>query len=113
MNRRTYDHRVTIDAVARALIVHDVPGATFSDVIGSSRRRELVAVRSHAMHLLAGRKWSTKKIGEALNRDHSTVVHHPEKPIDRVLMLRRPADCRLMGAGGVARGGRERLQNGS
>ena len=51
---------------------HDV---TWLEVVGPSRVAKMVAARREVCRLLHGRGWSYGKIGDFVNRDHTSVMH--------------------------------------
>ena len=65
-----------IDAIAQE------HGYTVEDILGKSRLKHLVAVRRLCIVMLRKRAYSTTEIGRLLNRDHSTIVHALNKPLD-------------------------------
>lgn len=48
---------------------------TWMDIIGPSRKSALVKARKEVCRLLHGRGWSYGKIGDFVNRDHTSVMH--------------------------------------
>jgi chromosomal replication initiation ATPase DnaA len=65
---------VDVDAVL-APIAHRY-GVTLAELRGPCRESELVEARVAAIHHLYGLGFGVGAIGRALNRDHSTVLHH-------------------------------------
>jgi len=61
--------RRVLDEVAAAA------GVSVADILGPSRRARVVAARQAVMAVLHRRGWSSPRIGRALRRDHSTVLH--------------------------------------
>jgi ATPase involved in DNA replication initiation len=61
--------RETVDRIAR---LHDVAP---EDITGPSRAPALCEARRCVMRELRDKGWSTTRIGQLLNRDHSTIVH--------------------------------------
>lgn len=61
--------RQILERVAR---LHDV---SIEDITGPSRERHICRARWEAMRAMRDRKLSTIRIGQLLNRDHSTVLH--------------------------------------
>lgn len=59
------------EAIAMAAARH---GVTPGDVTGPRRYRHLIAARIEACALLHAQGWSSSAIGEALGRDHTTVL---------------------------------------
>lgn len=45
------------------------------DIIGASRKRRVCMARWCVMAKLYERGWSTPRIGQAVNRHHTTVLH--------------------------------------
>lgn len=56
----------------RVALLHDV---TIEDITGPSRVRHICIARWDAMRQMRDRKLSTPRIGQLLNRDHTTVLH--------------------------------------
>lgn len=56
--------------------------------------RELIHARWAVMHVMHERAWSTPKIGELINRDHSTVIYGLQKA--RELRQREPKFAALV-----------------
>ena len=51
-------------------------GVTFKAISGSSRKRPLVQYRQELKHILRTKtSFSLPQIGDALNRDHTTIIH--------------------------------------
>lgn len=48
-------------------------GTTREAILGPSRKLPEIAARYAAIHCLASVGWGSKKIGRALNRDHTTI----------------------------------------
>lgn len=65
-----------IDAIAQEF------DYTVEDIIGKSRLKHLVAVRRLCLMMLRKRGYSTTEIGRLINRNHSTIVHALNKPVD-------------------------------
>jgi len=51
-------------------------GLNWQDIVSPVRRRELVDVRKMVSYFLRDQGWTYKSIGEVMNRDHATAVHH-------------------------------------
>jgi hypothetical protein len=77
-----------IDAVAQQY------GYTVGDMLGRSRLKRVVAVRRLCILMLREKGYSTTEIGRVLGgRDHSTIVHALNKPVDTCnQLLVRPLD---------------------
>lgn len=70
----TSETRITIDTVQKA--VEDFFGVSHSDLVSNKRSREITHPRQVAIYLCRELLESTfKTIGEAFNRDHSTIMH--------------------------------------
>ena len=65
-----------IDAIARE------HGYTVEDILGKSRLKRLVHVRRLCVLMLREKGYSTTEIGRVMDRDHSTIVHALNKPVD-------------------------------
>ena len=50
-------------------------GKPRSVFLGHSRKRELVIIRQMIVAIMREKKYSWKKIGRLLNRNHSTIIH--------------------------------------
>lgn len=61
--------RDTIDLTALSY------GVRKSDILGTSRSRELVQARREIWKHLREQGWSYPRIGRAFNRDHTTILH--------------------------------------
>jgi chromosomal replication initiation ATPase DnaA len=57
-------------------------GYTVEDILGKSRMKHLVAVRRLCILMLRERAYSTTEIGRLMDRDHSTIAHALNKPVD-------------------------------
>jgi hypothetical protein len=57
-------------------------GYTVEDILGKSRTKHLVAVRRLCILMLREKNYSTTEIGRVMGRDHSTIVHALNKPVD-------------------------------
>jgi hypothetical protein len=57
-------------------------GYTVRDILGPSRRKHLVHVRRLCILMLRRKGYSTSEIGRVLDRDHTTIVHALNKPVD-------------------------------
>ncbi len=57
-------------------------GYTVEDILGKSRLKRLVAVRRLCILMLRRKGYSTTEIGRVLGRDHSTICHALNKPVD-------------------------------
>ena len=66
---RCVSGRQILERVAR---LHDV---SIEDITGPSRLRHICMARWDAMRQMRDRKLTTTRIGELLNRDHTTVMH--------------------------------------
>ena len=77
-----------IDAVAQQY------GYTVGDMLGRSRLKRVVAVRRLCILMLREKGYSTTEIGRVLGgRDHSTIVHALNKPVDTCnQLIVRPLD---------------------
>lgn len=77
-----------IDAIAQQY------GYTVEDMLGKSRLKRVVAVRRLCILMLREKGYSTTEIGRVLGgRDHSTIVHALNKPVDTCnQLLVRPLD---------------------
>jgi chromosomal replication initiation ATPase DnaA len=51
-------------------------GLDWADIIGPVRRRQLVDARKMVSYFLREQGWTFKDIGEVMNRDHATAMHH-------------------------------------
>lgn len=51
-------------------------GIDWADIIGPVRRRHLVDARKMVSYFLREQGWTFKDIGEVMNRDHATAMHH-------------------------------------
>ena len=67
---------VAIDVIAQE------HGYSVEDILGKSRLKHLVAVRRLCIVMLRKRGYSTTEIGRLMDRDHSTIVHALNKPLD-------------------------------
>jgi hypothetical protein len=69
-------------------------GYTVEDILGKSRLKRVVAVRHLCILMLREKGYSTTEIGRVLGgRDHSTIVHALNKPVDTCnQLLVRPLD---------------------
>jgi hypothetical protein len=69
-------------------------GYTVEDMLGRSRLKRVVAVRHLCILMLREKGYSTTEIGRVLGgRDHSTIVHALNKPVDTCnQLLVRPLD---------------------
>jgi len=65
-----------IDAIAQE------HGYTVEDILGKSRLKHLVSVRRLCVLMLRDCGYSTTEIGRLMDRDHSTIVHALNKPVD-------------------------------
>ncbi len=75
--------RITIDMVQGA--VEDFYGVPHKDLVGSTRKRDIARTRQVAIYLCRELSETTlKNIGEAFNRDHSTVMHSCDMVADRL-----------------------------
>ncbi len=75
--------RITIDMVQGA--VEDFYGVAHKDLVGSTRKRDIARTRQVAIYLCRELSETTlKNIGEAFNRDHSTVMHSCDMVADRL-----------------------------
>ncbi len=75
--------RITIDMVQGA--VEDFYGVAHKDLVGSTRKRNIARTRQVAIYLCRELSETTlKNIGEAFNRDHSTVMHSCDMVADRL-----------------------------
>ncbi len=75
--------RITIDMVQGA--VEDFYGIPHKDLVGSTRKRDIARTRQVAIYLCRELSETTlKNIGEAFNRDHSTVMHSCDMVADRL-----------------------------
>ncbi len=63
--------------IANALVGHAAQAIRFTpdEVTGQRRHKMLIAARSAIAIVLLERGWSYPRIGRALNRDHTTIVH--------------------------------------
>jgi hypothetical protein len=77
-----------VDAIAQQY------GYTVEDMLGRSRLKRVVAVRHLCILMLREKGYSTTEIGRVLGgRDHSTIVHALNKPVDTCnQLLVRPLD---------------------
>ena len=77
-----------VDAIAQQY------GYTVEDMLGRSRLKRVVAVRRLCILMLREKGYSTTEIGRVLGgRDHSTIVHALNKPVDTCnQLLVRPLD---------------------
>jgi len=57
-------------------------GYTVEDILGKSRTKHLVHVRRLCVLMLREKGYSTTEIGRVMDRDHSTIVHALNKPVD-------------------------------
>ena len=71
--REQGDWRDQVEAICQQ---HEV---TLDEVLGPRRTRHIVAARHNVMVALRARGWSTTRIGQIMDRDHSTVVHALQK----------------------------------
>jgi hypothetical protein len=68
-------------------------GYTVEDILGKSRTKRLVAVRRLCVLMFREHGYSTTEIGRLMGRDHSTIVHALNKPVDTCnQLLVRPLD---------------------
>jgi len=76
-----------VDAIAKQY------GYTAADMLGKSRLKRVVAVRRLCVLMLREKGYSTTEIGRVMDRDHSTIVHALNKPVDTCnQLLVRPLD---------------------
>ena len=54
--------------------VSDKTGVSVSDIYSGSRLRDIVAARVECYEMLRSMGYSFPKIGEAMGRDHSTII---------------------------------------
>jgi chromosomal replication initiation ATPase DnaA len=57
-------------------------GYTVEDILGRSRLKRVVAVRRLCILMLRDRGYSTTEIGRLMDRDHTTIGHALNKPVD-------------------------------
>lgn len=67
--------RATVSSGAVIGSTADLYGVTVEQVLSTSRDPRIVKARQGAMWLLRADGWSLPKIGAALGRDHTTVLH--------------------------------------
>lgn len=49
-------------------------GVSIDDILGNTRKREVVEARRKVMYIAYSRGMSSTRIGAAMNRDHTTVL---------------------------------------
>lgn len=78
--------QATLERVKNEMAISEIPkaiakvhGITLRELLGTSRKRHIVAARAEAIKMLREAGLSLPAIGAILRRDHTTILHHVQK----------------------------------